>query len=577
MDGILGFGWLDHDRSPCLFKTLTQESRDDWGIKQPFEFRPMPRIFSLTASDNEAELQLGGYDPESIDGEVAWVPMSKHQDYGASVASITYGDGDDAVELLQFKGQEPGHYKMGYIGKFDSGTTCILMPNTTINGQLEQSPFEKLLQLQLEGKKRSLYYTFIDEQHRPVRLEIEYEHCVEPTAYRMILGDPFFKKYVVIHDMQDMNSKRMGLGLRKKSYDLSEEGDNDFLGAFAYDQDIPDPGDAAQPHHHAKKSSAMAALKEAARQERKELPSPQQSMREQDAKGRSSPYKLKANRLVTHPADGSLAEMRSSALREVKGPLLERTAMASGEAAPGSMDDIDDLEVQPSGEPWREKVDAFEDAERQDVMSNSVNKVRLHNDNHIVYTVDLGVGTPPQKRTVVFDTGSYVLGIFSKEPPAGTEPLLKDTMVSAAENDERKKYHVLDLQRSSPVHCTYCKHRDAARTRRPHARRQAQGVRVAHARAGWMPHAQVVLVNNSTGIPACCYGAGSILIYLIALVTLERESARASIRKHCPSLVAILAVESSIKSQFGVCVSTRLRGPSCLALCLSLLSLTLSH
>jgi hypothetical protein len=38
-------------------------------------------------------------------------------------------------------------------------------------------------------------------------------------------------------------------------------------------------------------------------------------------------------------------------------------------------------------------------------MSNSVNKVRLHSDNHIVYTVDLGVGTPPQKRTVVFDTG----------------------------------------------------------------------------------------------------------------------------------------------------------------------------
>ena len=202
VDGILGFGWLDHDRSPCLFKTLTQASRDDWGITQPFEFRPMPRIFSLTATDSEAELQLGGYDPESIEGEVVWVPMSKHQDYGASVASITYGDGEDAVELLQFTGQEPGQHKLGYIGKFDSGTTCILMPNTTLNGQLEESPFEKLLKLQLHGEKRALYYTFIDEQHRPVRLEIEYEHCVEPTSYRMILGDPFFKKYVVVHDMQ---------------------------------------------------------------------------------------------------------------------------------------------------------------------------------------------------------------------------------------------------------------------------------------------------------------------------------------------------------------------------------------
>jgi hypothetical protein len=69
------------------------------------------------------------------------------------------------MELLQFKGQKPGQNKMGYIGKFDSGTTCILMPNTTINGQLEKSPFEMLLDLQLQGEKRSLYYTFVDENH----------------------------------------------------------------------------------------------------------------------------------------------------------------------------------------------------------------------------------------------------------------------------------------------------------------------------------------------------------------------------------------------------------------------------
>jgi len=410
----------------------------------------------MTATDHAAEIQLGGYDPDSIEGEMVWIPMSKHQDYGASVASITYGDGEDAVELLQFKGQEPGQYKMGYIGKFDSGTTCILMPNTTINGQLEKSPFETLLDLQLQGKKRSLYYTFLDEKHRLVRTEIEYEHCVEPTAYRMILGDPFFKKYVVVHDMQDLKSKKMGLGVRKKSYDLSDDPDNDFLGAFAYDSDIPDPGEpvsshktpAHTPQHTpAAKAHAMAALKEAAEQERKEVPPPQESMREHGsrAQGKASPYKLTAKRVVSKMSEGSLAELRGSALREIKGPVLERTALATA----SSMDDIDDLKVPTTAEPWREAEAEFEKEDQLDRMSNSVAKVRLNSD-HIIYTIDLGVGTPPQKRTVVFDTGSYVLGVFSQEPPEGTKPLIKeDPMVSAAEMEMKKRYHILDLQRST--------------------------------------------------------------------------------------------------------------------------------
>ena len=441
VDGILGFGWLDHDRSPCLFKTLTQEARDDWGISQPFEFRPMPRVFSVTASDNAAEIQLGGYDPDAIDGDMLWMPMSKHQDYGASVASITYGDGEDAVELLQFHGQEPGKHSFGYIGKFDSGTTCILMPNSTLNGMLDVSPFQTLLNLQLKGEKRSLFYTFMDEHHRPIKVEIDYEYCVQPTSYRMILGDPFFNKYVVVHDMQDLKRKRMGLGLRKKAYDLSEAADNDFLGAFAYDSQIPSPGDAVPLGVG---GSTMAALKEAALRERTDMLPPEQAEGEQGGQGKLSPYKIGATRVVVAGEEGSLA---ASGHGEISGPFLERLPSARG--APGSLDEVDDMEIRTSsGEPWRDSMEAFEAQEERERMSSSVDKVRLHSDR-IVYTIDLGVGTPPQKRRVVFDTGSYVLGVFSAEPPAGSEPLLKDGPVSGAEDDARKRYHVLDLQRST--------------------------------------------------------------------------------------------------------------------------------
>jgi len=98
------------------------------------------------------------------------------------------------VELLQFKGQVPGKHAMGYISKFDSGTTCILMPNTTLDEQLDASPFETLLNLQLKGDKRSLFYTLVDENHRAVKMEIEYEHCVEPTAYHHDSLRPLFQK-----------------------------------------------------------------------------------------------------------------------------------------------------------------------------------------------------------------------------------------------------------------------------------------------------------------------------------------------------------------------------------------------
>lgn len=320
------------------------------------------------------------------------------------------------------------------------------MPNTTINGMLEASPFEKLLEMQLKGVKRSLFYTFIDENHKPVKMEIEYEHCVEPTSYRMILGDPFFKKFVVVHDMQDMKAKKMGLGIRKLSYDLSDEADNDFLGAFAYDSDIPDPGEAVSSHHqrgdHSARQAARAGLKEAASEERKEMKSPQDSMREKGGQGKKSPYKVMAKRVVTKDHEGSLAALRGTTLRENLGPVVEPTAA-------GSLDEIDDMPVQPSAEPWKGKVESYEEQQHSELMSGAVQKVRLNSD-HIIYTIDLGVGTPPQKRTVVFDTGSYVLGIFSEEAPEGSEPLLKeDTMVSAAEADARKRYHILDLQRST--------------------------------------------------------------------------------------------------------------------------------
>ncbi len=55
----------------------------------------------------------------------------------------------------------------------------------------------------------------IDHQY-----SIPYEECVEPSTHALILGDPFFKQWVVLHDLVDLNNRRMGLARRKPDYEL---------------------------------------------------------------------------------------------------------------------------------------------------------------------------------------------------------------------------------------------------------------------------------------------------------------------------------------------------------------------
>jgi hypothetical protein len=212
VDGIIGFGWADQNRSAAILKTLTQDARPHWNIQQPPDYHVMPRKFAFTATEELGELQLGGYDPASIAQPMQMFPMAGFA-YGVNVTSIKYGD----TELLSF---QDGHD--AYVGEFDSGTTCLLIPNTTVNGTFEDSPFMKLLGRQNMGETYPLVYTIGGQ-----KFEIAYEECVEPASRAMILGDPWFRKWIVMHDLTDLNNKKMGLALRSPSYRLGIETDGD--------------------------------------------------------------------------------------------------------------------------------------------------------------------------------------------------------------------------------------------------------------------------------------------------------------------------------------------------------------
>ncbi len=156
VDGILGFGWGgDFLKSAAILNTLSTSARPEWHIVQDKDYVPMPRMFAFTASDAGAELQLGGYDPDSILGTMHMAPMVGVT-YSVNVSSIKY----NGEELLSFskdgpvippnplrkahdpsKPYRPGPYK-AYSGLFDSGTTCNLIPDSTVFGVFTESPYQ---------------------------------------------------------------------------------------------------------------------------------------------------------------------------------------------------------------------------------------------------------------------------------------------------------------------------------------------------------------------------------------------------------------------------------------------------
>jgi len=247
VDGIIGFGWANQNRSAAILKTLTQQGRPHWDIDQPGGFVPMPRKFAFAANEEVGELQLGGYDRSSTLEDMHMFPMAGFA-YGVNVTSIKFG----SLELLDF---DVAHD--AYVGEFDSGTTCILLPNSTVNSTFKKSPFEKLLDAQNKGEAHPLIYTIGGRE-----FNIAYEECVEPADKAMILGDPWFRKWIIMHDLEDLKNKKMGLALRNPDYKLGVETDHVTLDGGAAAGPVVAKGEEQQLAQFKPVSKVRAVRKE---------------------------------------------------------------------------------------------------------------------------------------------------------------------------------------------------------------------------------------------------------------------------------------------------------------------------
>ena len=191
-----------HDLPMPLLFALT-----DTLVKDDGENRKLDRrAFSFFSTEDRAEIHLGGFDPEAISGQMFLTPSVSSESYALSALSLRYGD----HELLDFKSTNPRQRHV--IAVMDSGTSCLVMPDTNLRGHLGGSPFKKWTDIVREVDQpavRESFFLNLGGREFEIPFSTWYladtnQSCVQqapPTFPGLLVGDVFFRRYVVMFDL----------------------------------------------------------------------------------------------------------------------------------------------------------------------------------------------------------------------------------------------------------------------------------------------------------------------------------------------------------------------------------------
>ena len=155
---------------PLLFALTSSAIHDDVN-----DHKLDRRAFSFFSTDDKAEIHLGGFDPDAITGQLFLTPAITTTDYSVVALSLKY----NGVELLKFASPDP---RLRYVPAImDSGTSCLVMPDSNLGGALHDSPF-------------GLWSSLVKEVDKPaVRAD-----------FHLNLGGRefvFFRRYLVLFDL----------------------------------------------------------------------------------------------------------------------------------------------------------------------------------------------------------------------------------------------------------------------------------------------------------------------------------------------------------------------------------------
>ena len=137
----------------------------------------------------------------------------------------------------------------------DSGTSCLVVPDDTFGGGLLASPFkmfqkhfgdldEPTIHITIEGKTFSLPYDDYMVDDKPCVMKMK------STPRTFLLGDVFFRRMVVSHNLNDPSRPQITLGQRNPDYKLTtivkKVGDRSHvpLGKKAVQKPMPETEDA---------------------------------------------------------------------------------------------------------------------------------------------------------------------------------------------------------------------------------------------------------------------------------------------------------------------------------------------
>mmetsp|Transcript_21969 Transcript_21969/g.51503 ORF Transcript_21969/g.51503 Transcript_21969/m.51503 type:complete len:469 (+) Transcript_21969:55-1461(+) len=200
VDGILGFG--------CKKRRQNLPTPLFWAMTDPNNMhsnaRHIQRKFSFFSTQNAAELQLGGYDPETTIGDMWFTDTSSPSDFIVGVSSLTFGvDQASAVELINFSPLAASHNLPAIM---DSGTSCLVIPGSNLDGALTESPFAKFAANWAKGKS---FWITLNGKVFEIPFESWFlmgsnETCVQETPAQMnglLIGDVFFRSWLVQFDM----------------------------------------------------------------------------------------------------------------------------------------------------------------------------------------------------------------------------------------------------------------------------------------------------------------------------------------------------------------------------------------
>ncbi len=159
--------------------------------------------------------------------------------YGVAVSSITY----NGVQIIDWTDQYKGS---GLLSILDTGSSCIMLPNSTYNGTYKRSPFSAFEEASTSEPGLELDITFgVCNQHCeaswnahmpestterccknftiPAKRWMYPGGCVQPfnDMNVLILGDPVFRSMLVLHDLEPP-VYRVGLAPIHPDYSIGE-------------------------------------------------------------------------------------------------------------------------------------------------------------------------------------------------------------------------------------------------------------------------------------------------------------------------------------------------------------------